>query len=248
MNSKILEISNLSLSYNQLLVLKKLNIHVNEGEFVSIIGPSGCGKTTLFNIIAGLLPASEGQVFIKNQKIKYPNNQVAYMYQKDLLLPWRKIIDNVGLAYEISGMEKKEIKKNITPYFKMFDLVGFENYYPHQLSGGMRQRVALMRTYLCNKDIMLLDEPFASLDAITKLKMQEWLKDFSHKMSTTNLFITHDIEEAIFLSDRIYVLSDRPATIIDEVIININKENYYSCTTSKEFNQLKAKIMNLLAK
>ena len=240
----VLEVKSLFASFNDLMVLDNINMQLNKGEFVSIIGPSGCGKTTLFNIIANLLPVTKGEVLIKGKSKQ--SKQVAYMYQKDLLLPWRKLIDNVGLPYELKGYTKNQIKTAVMPYFKLFNLQGFENYYPFQISGGMKQRAALMRTYLCEKEIMLLDEPFGGLDAITKLKMEQWLKTFSKEMNTTILFITHDIEEAIYLSDRIYILSNRPAKIIQEIKIDICKDDYASCITSKEFNGLKAQIMKLL--
>lgn len=242
---KKLEVKNLNSKYGSLEVLKNINIFVNKGEFVSIVGTSGCGKSTLFHHISGLLKPQSGEILINGIKVNGKTNQVAYMYQKDLLLPWRKIIDNVSIPMEISKMSKVERIKKAKNYFKIFGLEGFENYYPSQLSGGMRQRAALMRTYMCKKDIMLLDEPFGRLDAITKTKMQQWLKNVLLSVKGSILFITHDIEEAIYLSDRIYILSKRPATVIKELSISISKKNFIKCTTSKEFNKLKSEIINL---
>lgn len=244
-NTKVkLEVRGLYSMYESLEVLDDINIHVNEGEFVSIIGPSGCGKSTLFHHIAGLLKADSGEVYVNGHLVTGEKNHVAYMYQKDLLLPWRKVIDNVALPLEVNKVSKKERVKKVKPFFKTFDLEGFEEYYPSQLSGGMKQRAALMRTYMCEKDIMLLDEPFGRLDAMTKGKMQQWLLRVSKKMTSSILFITHDIEEAIYLSDRIYVLSERPATIIREVKVTLDKSDYVQCTTSEGFNQLKAELIN----
>jgi ABC-type nitrate/sulfonate/bicarbonate transport system ATPase subunit len=242
---KKLEVKNLYVKYNSLEVLKNINIVVNKGEFISVVGPSGCGKSTLFHHISGLLKPYSGEIFINDEKVNGKTNKVAYMYQKDLLLPWRKIIDNVSIPLEINKLPKKERIKKSQEYFKIFGLEGFENYYPDELSGGMRQRVALMRTYMCKKDIMLLDEPFGRLDAITKIKMQKWLKSVLSSIKGSILFITHDIEEAIYLSNRIYVFSKRPATVIKEVNIKIDKNDFIECTTSEEFNKLKAEIINL---
>lgn len=243
-----LEVKGLYSVYESLEVLDNINIHVDEGEFVSIIGPSGCGKSTLFHHIAGLLKAETGEVWVNGKLVTGEKNHVSYMYQKDLLLPWRKVIDNVALPLEVNKIKKKVRLEKVKPYFTTFDLEGFEDYYPAQLSGGMKQRVALMRTYMCEKDIMLLDEPFGRLDAMTKGKMQQWLLQVSKKMKSSILFITHDIEEAIYLSDRIYVLSERPAKILKEIQVTLDKTDYVKCTTSEKFNALKAELIGFQLK
>lgn len=232
--------------YEDLKVIEKLSIDLREGEFVSILGPSGCGKSTLFHIIAGLLAPDFGDVFIDGQVVTGETNHVSYMYQKDLLLPWKKIIDNVAIPYVIKGDSKKISREKVASYFETFGLTGFENFYPHQLSGGMKQRAAMMRTYMNDHAIMLLDEPFGRLDAITKLKMQQWLKEVTKVLNRSILFITHDIEEALYLSHRIYVLSDRPAQVIEEITVDLNQEDFLSCTTSSRFNELKGHILELL--
>lgn len=238
--------TNIISTYESLEVINQINMHVHSGEFVTILGPSGCGKSTLFHILAGLLKPDSGQVFIDNEDVTGKTNLVSYMYQKDLLLPWKKVIDNIALPYVIQGFNKKEARDKVQEYFEIFGLSGFEEYYPNQLSGGMKQRAAMMRTYMNEHDIMLLDEPFGRLDAITKLKMQQWLKKVRKKFNRTILFITHDIEEALYLSDRIYILSDRPASIIKEIDVELDQSDFLTCTTSEGFNLLKAEIIGLL--
>ncbi len=228
-----LQIENIVSTYENLDVIKNIDIDLHQGEFVSILGPSGCGKSTLFHIIGGLMAPDSGDVYIDGEKVTGRTNLVSYMYQKDLLLPWKKIIDNVALPFRIHGMNRKESRDKVAKYFDIFGLSGFEEYYPHQLSGGMKQRAAMMRTYMNDHEIMLLDEPFGRLDAITKLKMQQWLKEVTGKMNRSILFITHDIEEALYLSDRIYILSDRPATVIREMDIDLDQGDFLACTTSE---------------
>ncbi|EOD00681.1 Hydroxymethylpyrimidine ABC transporter, ATPase component [Caldisalinibacter kiritimatiensis] len=229
-----------------MLVVNNVSITLQENEFVSVIGPSGCGKSTIFNMIAGLIKPDSGDVFIDDEKYTGITGRVSYMYQKDLLLPWKKIIDNVSIPLIIKGHSKNEARKKVKDYFEVFGLSGFEYKYPFQLSGGMRQRAALMRTYMFSKDVILLDEPFGGLDAITKTKMQYWLLEVLEKLKASILFITHDIEEAIFLSDRIYILSDRPATIKKEIRIDLPKPRTQEILTSKEFNDLKRHVLNIL--
>ena len=168
------------------------------------------------------------------------------MHQKDLLLPWKNIIDNVALPLIIKGKSKKEARKQVLEYFKVFGIEGFEYKYPFQLSGGMRQRAALLRTYMASADIMLLDEPFGALDAITRSKMHSWLLEVIKDLRATIIFITHDIEEAVFLSDRIYVLSDKPATIKTEIIVDLPKTRDKNIVTSEKFNKIKKEILQAL--
>lgn len=233
-------------AYENLSVLEDINMTLRDGEFVSVLGPSGCGKSTLFHLIGGLLEPDQGDIFIDGERVNGVTNKVSYMYQKDLLLPWKKVIDNVALPLTLKKISKKAGRQEVAPYFDIFGLEGFEDYYPSQLSGGMKQRAAMMRTFMNQHDIMLLDEPFGRLDAITKLKMQQWLKQVKEKMNRSILFITHDIEEALFLSNRIYVLSERPARVIKEIKVDLNQSDLTTCTTSEAFNRLKAEIMALL--
>lgn len=239
-------IEGISKSFENLLIVDDISIELKEKEFVTILGPSGSGKSTLFNIISGLMKPDTGQVYIEGQDFTGKTGRVSYMYQKDLLLPWKKIIDNVSMPLIIRGEKKEEAREKVKKYFEIFGIEGFEYKYPHQLSGGMRQRAALMRTYMFSKDIILLDEPFGGLDAITKSKMQSWLLEILDKLEASILFITHDIEEAIFLSDRIYILSDRPAKIKEEIKINIPKPRNSDVVTTNEFNEIKRHILDLL--
>ncbi len=246
-NSKIkLKVNNISKRFDELSVVDDISLEVKKNEFVSLLGPSGSGKTTLFNIIAGLLKPDEGNIVIDGEDFTGKTGRVSYMYQKDLLLPWKKIIDNVALPLLIKGMRKKEAREKVQEHFKIFGLEGFEYKYPFQLSGGMRQRAALMRTYMFSRDIILLDEPFGGLDAITKRRMQYWLLEILEDLKASVFFITHDIEEALLLSDRIYILSDRPAQIKEELIVDLPKPRKSEIITSNKFNEMKKDIMSIL--
>ncbi|QXM07430.1 ABC transporter ATP-binding protein [Crassaminicella indica] len=229
-----------------LKVLENINLYVNKGEFVSIIGPSGCGKSTLFHIITKLEKAYEGLVEIDGEPLEKSNQRASYMHQKDLLMPWRTLIDNVILPLEIQGKNKREAKKEVKKYFDTFGLEGFEQAYPNELSGGMRQRAALLRTFLVDSELLLLDEPFGALDAINRSKMQEWLLDIWRQFKRSVLFITHDIEEAIYLSDRIYVLSQRPARVLKEVRISFERPRKKDIVVTESFLNYKKILMDAL--
>lgn len=243
---KKLEIIDVTKYFDELYTLESISLTLEENQIVSIIGPSGSGKSTLFNIIAGIEKADHGKILIEGNDYTGKTGRVSYMHQKDLLLPWKTILDNVSIPLMIKGIDKKVARQQAYPYFSLFGLEGFENRYPHQLSGGMRQRAALLRTYLFAKDIMLLDEPFGGLDAITKRKMQQWLLSVLENLKASILFITHDIDEALFLSDKIYVLSERPARIKAIFDIGIPRPRDNSTFTCEEFVSLKEKILNLL--
>lgn len=241
--NKKIDIKNISKSYEDVKVLDNISISVYEGEFVSILGPSGCGKSTIFNIVANLIDYDSGSIDI--------NGKLSYMYQKDLLLPHKTVIDNVSLPltiikekkYKSNFLKKKEAHKKVKDYFDTFGLSGYENKYPSELSGGMKQRANFLRTFVNSKDIMLLDEPFGALDSITKASMQKWLSDIKSKVNSTILLITHDIDEAIMLSDRIYVISKKPSTIKKEFIID---KNYYNDDNLENIIKLKKEILSLL--
>lgn len=241
-----LRVNNIYKSFDDILVIDNVSLELKEKEFVSLLGPSGSGKSTIFNIIAGLISPDEGKVFIEGKDFTGKTGRVSYMYQKDLLLPWKKIIDNVSLPLVVKGMGKKKARENVQGYFNIFGLEGFEYKYPFQLSGGMRQRAALMRTYMFSEDIILLDEPFGGLDAITRRKMQDWLLEVLHSLEASILFITHDIDEALLLSDRIYILSDRPAKVKAQIKVDLPKPRGNEIITTSKFNQLKKNIMNML--
>ena len=216
----ILEVKNLSYSFGNSPILKDINIYVNENEMVTIVGSSGVGKSTLFNLIAGVLKKQTGEITINGSKNYI--GEVAYMLQKDLLFEHKTIINNVILPLIIAKVNKKEALEEGNKILKQFNLDKYANEYPQQLSGGMRQRVALIRTYMFKKNIFLLDEAFSALDAITKKELHKWYLDLKKEFNLTTLLITHDIEEAVFLSDRIYILGNKPGEIIGEIKIEIN--------------------------
>ena len=245
-NNEKIRVENLKKSFGEISVIDNISFYAKENEFVSILGPSGSGKSTIFNMISGLLKADQGTILIDGEDFTGRLGRVSYMHQKDLLLPWKKIIDNVAISLVVKGEKEQIARDKVKDYFKTFGLEGFENKYPHQLSGGMKQRAALLRTYMFSRDIMLLDEPFGALDAITRSKMHFWLLKMVRELKSTVLFITHDIEEAIFLSDRIYVLSDKPATIKEEIIVDLKNREDKTIVASHEFNFIKKRILNII--
>lgn len=227
--------------------MKETNLSIEEGRFVSIIGPSGCGKSTLFNIIAGLTPPSTGEVIADGRNIVGKAGYVGYMLQKDMLLPWRTILDNIILGMEIRGVPRKEAVTRAIPLMEKYGLKGFDKHYPKELSGGMRQRAALLRTLLYDRDIILLDEPFGALDAQTRLAMQNWLLQIWADFRKTVLFVTHDIDEAIYLSDDIYVFSSRPGRIKSKITVTMERPRKTEDMTSAAFMDLKHHLMELLS-
>lgn len=245
-NNTILEIKNVTISFGGEAVIKDINISLAEGELVSLLGKSGSGKTTLFNIISGLSKPDTGQVLLKGEDITNSTGNVSYMLQKDLLLPFRTIEDNVALPLLMNGMKKKEAREKVSPYFEEFGLEGTQKDYPAQLSGGMRQRAALLRTYMFSKDVALLDEPFSALDTFTKSQMHSWYLDVMEKIQLTTLFVTHDIDESILLSDRIYLLTGRPGVIEDEIIIDEPRPRGEEFLLSQNFLDHKKKILSIL--
>lgn len=217
---KTLEIKNLSYSFGDNHILKDINIYVKENEMVAIVGSSGVGKSTLFNLIAGVLKKQSGEIII-NGSDDYIG-KVAYMLQKDLLFEHKTIINNVILPLIIAKIDKKVALEEGRKILKQFNLEKYADKYPKQLSGGMRQRVALIRTYMFKRNIFLLDEAFSALDAITKKELHKWYLNLKKEFNLTTLLITHDIEEAIFLSNRIYILANKPGEIIKEIKIEID--------------------------
>ncbi len=222
---------------------------VPAGEFVTLVGPSGCGKSTLFNMLAGLEePDAGGVMRFKGRGCHAAEllGQVAFMPQRDLLLPWRSVIDNAILANEIEGAPRRQARAKARAMVPEFGLAGFEDQYPHQLSGGMRQRVALMRTFLFERELMLLDEPFGALDALTRTLMQRWLLQVWERHRRTILFITHDVDEAIFLGDRVLVMTSRPGRVKLERRVDLPRPREPGVVLSPEFIALKRDILGAI--
>lgn len=242
----VLQVKGVSKSFEQEQIIKDISIELREGEIVSLLGVSGGGKTTLFNIIAGLSEPDGGKVYLENEDVTGKPGNVSYMLQKDLLLPYRTIVDNVALPLIIRGMKKKEARQKAASYFEEFGLAGTEKKYPAQLSGGMKQRAALLRTYLFSEKVALLDEPFSALDMLTKSTVHEWYLDVMEKIKLSTLFITHDIDEAILLSDRIYLLTGRPGTITKEIVVREPKPRRKDFNLSEEFLAYKREIISHL--
>lgn len=243
---EILKAEKISKSFGENKVLRDVSLTLNEGEIVSLLGVSGCGKTTLFNILSGIYQPDSGQVLLSGQDITGTPGKISYMLQKDLLFPYRKVIDNVCLPLILNGMRKKEAHKKADSYFKTFSLDGTQMKYPSELSGGMRQRAALLRTYLSSNGVALLDEPFSALDTITKSQIHKWYLDVMKQINLSTVFITHDIDEAILLSDRIYILSGKPATIDNEIVIDVKKPRGDDFNLTDEFLQYKRRIVEIL--
>lgn len=223
--------------------LERISLGVDEGEFVSIIGPSGCGKSTLFNIISGLEKPDSGSVILNGQEITGKRGFVSYMLQKDLLLPWRTVLDNCILDLELQGVGKASARKKAAALLEEFNLSEFASHYPGQLSGGMRQRVAFARTMLAGRKVLLLDEPFGALDAYTKSEMHNWLAEIWLKRRPTVLFITHDVEEALLLSDRVYVLTHRPARIKLVLRVGLPRPRTRELLVGDRFVELKSRLL-----
>ena len=242
-----LEVKNLTHAFvqnnTQLQVLDKLNFSVDTGKFVALLGPSGCGKSTLFNIISGLLRPQAGKIYLNGKHIQGSPGAFGYMQQKDLLLQWRTVLKNVMIGPEIQKESLDKTKKEALKLLAQLGLQGFANSYPMQLSGGMRQRVALVRTLLFRKEILLLDEPFGALDAMTRTVMQSILLDIWDKGGQTVLLITHDIEEALLLADKIYVLTARPGSIKAEVKVSLSRPR---SITDRDLINLKSKLFDML--
>ncbi|MBI3334942.1 MAG: ABC transporter ATP-binding protein [Candidatus Portnoybacteria bacterium] len=243
----MIEIDGLSKSFlteeGERKVLDNVNFHVNTGEFVSVIGPSGCGKSTLLHIIAGIDEADSGTVKI-NGDANFPKlGHIGYMQQKDLLLPWRTVLDNVILGLELKKVARSDARQKALEHIETFGLKGFENQYPFVLSGGMRQRAQFLRSVLLHQEVMLLDEPFGALDALTRHQMQEWLVNLWRTLGNTIILVTHDTDEALLLSGKVYVMSARPAKIVMSLDVDLPRPRTHATVIEPEFAKLKAKLL-----
>lgn len=242
--NEILSFKDVSFGYEATQkLISKLSMSIKQGEFVSIIGASGSGKSTLFRLIVGLEEPDSGNILLAKKKVHNRLGKVGYMPQQDLLMPWRTVRENAALPLELKS--KHLIKNhNIDKLLIEFGLGGYEKKYPHELSGGMRQRVSFLRATLTGSNLLLLDEPFSALDAMTKLFMQEWLLEQWSKRDSTILFITHDISEALFLSDRIFVLTETPVQKLEEVIVPIQRPRTQKDLHSPEVLALKEQLID----
>ena len=241
-----LEVQHVSKSFDGKPVLQDISIELNRGELVCLLGVSGGGKTTLFNVISGLLSPDEGRVLLDGKDITSAPGHISYMLQKDLLLPYYTMEDNVALPLVLKGVKKKEARNRVSPMFAQFGLEGTQKQYPAQLSGGMRQRAALLRTYMFSQDVALLDEPFSALDTLTKSAIHRWYLEVMENIKLSTLFITHDIDEAILLSDRIYLLSGSPGKITGEIVIEEPKPRRQDFNLTPKFLEYKRKILSML--
>ncbi len=243
---EVLKALNISKSFDGKEVVKNVSLTLNKGELVSILGVSGSGKTTIFNILSGVLMPDSGSVSLNGEDITGSVGKISYMQQKDLLLPFLDIADNASIPLRLSGVSKKEARERAISHFSEFGLLGNEKKYPSQLSGGMRQRAALLRAYLYTDEVMLLDEPFSALDAITKEKLHGWFKGVQKSHGSSAFLITHDVSEAILLSDRIYILSNDPGEITAQFKIEWDGARDNSFALSEQFLRYKTEIINAI--
>ncbi|MDQ8733419.1 ABC transporter ATP-binding protein [Paenibacillus sp. LHD-38] len=227
-------------------VLAGLSFAVADGEFVSIVGPSGSGKTTLFQVIGGLEQPSEGEIWINGKHTTGERGHISYMPQQSSLLPWETVAGNIELSLKISGIDRKTAKLGTEEWLERIGLDEYANDYPHVLSGGMQQRVSFLRALLAPQRLMLLDEPFGALDALTRMQMQQWLMSIWEQNRRSVLLVTHSIEEALFLSDRIIVLSASPAEVLEEFQVPFERPRHEALWTDPRFNALKQRIYELL--
>lgn len=244
MSGNRLELRRLRKSFDGLGVLADISLTVRAGEFVSILGPSGAGKSTIFKILTGGVQPDGGAILFDGDPLTKEKRPFAFMPQRDALMPWRRIIDNATLGLEVQGVTRKVARLRVAPLFAEFGLEGFERHYPAQLSGGMRQRAALLRTVVQHRDMLLLDEPFGALDALTRAGMQRWLQSMWERHRWTVLLVTHDVREAVFLSDRIYVLTGRPARVLTEITVPLRHPRIDLATP--EASAVEASLLQIL--
>lgn len=242
----VLTVDSLTKRFGDLHVLDDVSLTLRSGRVVSVLGPSGCGKSTILHICAGLLLPDSGNVYLTGTRITGQTGHVSYLQQKDLLLPWRRIAANVALPLELRGWSRTAARHEAVRHFDRFGIGGFERHFPHQLSGGMRQRAALLRTYLFSQEIMLLDEPFGALDTITRTRMHNWLLSLLNEIQSSVMLVTHDIDEALLLSDEVLVLSSRPARVVERVDVSLPRPRGEETLLSEEFRQLKAQTVAAL--
>lgn len=245
----MLEFKNVSFKYDidDYYMLKDLSFHINKGEFVCIVGPSGCGKSTIFRLVSKLLERENGDIIVNGSTIDNRKGYLGYMPQKDLLFPWRTVGENIKLPMQIQNtLSKSEMDERMKVTMEKVGLAGLENKKPSELSGGMRQRAAFARTLLTGSDLLLLDEPFSALDFLTRISMQEWLLEQWEREHKTILFITHDVEEALFLSNRVLVIEDLPIKKLASFDVPCGYPRTRECLTNQNMLSLREKLISML--
>lgn len=247
MSEDAIAVEALSHRYSEQPVLKNVDLQVGSGRFASLVGPSGCGKSTVLRVLTGLLRPTAGTATVHGRSVIMNPGAVAYMPQRDALLPWRRALGNAVLGAEVAGVHTDVAEAKAKPLFDRFGLAGYEDAWPFQLSGGMRQRLALLRTFLMDRDVLLLDEPLGALDAITRRDMQQWLQRVWSEYQRTALLVTHDVEEALILSDVVFVMSPRPGTIAARLQVDLPRPRHASIVTEPAFNSLKAQVLTALS-
>ncbi len=246
MTEPLLSLREVAKTFGETVALAPTTLTIDEGSFVAIVGPSGCGKSTLFNVIAGLLTPDGGDVLLRDRPVTGSTGHVGYMLQKDLLVPWRTVEDNITMAKRLTGRVTAEDRAEARRMARAYGLGEFLRHYPSALSGGMRQRVAFMRTLMTHQSLLLLDEPFGALDAQTRLEMQQWLLQVWRDAQRTVLFITHDVDESIFLADRVVVMSPRPGRVVADFTSPLARPRTLDMLTEGHFIELKGRVMHLL--
>ena len=241
-----LAVSHLSVSFAGVAAVQNVDMTIYRGEFVALLGPSGCGKSTLLNAIVGLVEPDEGVIRLSGRPVRQRLGAVAYMPQRDALLPWRTVLENATLSAEVSGADRNAARRRAQELLPRFGLEGFGEHYPAALSGGMRQRAAFLRTVLTDREVMLLDEPFGALDALTRRVMQEWLLDLWNDLGHTILMVTHDVEEALLLADRVAVMTARPGTIKRSELVDLPRPRSAEMIAERAFIEQKTDLLALL--
>lgn len=238
-----INVDNLCKHYGDLVVIEKMSFDVHEGEFLCVVGPSGCGKTTFCNVLAKLQPITGGTITVDSEELDFKKHNVSFVFQEPSCLPWRTVRDDVRIGLEIKGFPQKEADERIAAILKLTGLTKFKDYYPHQISGGMKQRVAVARAFVTEPDLLLMDEPFGQLDMSTRFHIENRLIDIWQETKRTIIFVTHNIEEAVYLSERILVCTQKPTKIREEVVVDLP---YPRNITSDEFIGIRNKVTDLV--
>ena len=245
-NENILKVKSLNLSYGKNIILQDINMSLGKGEIISIIGPSGCGKSTLLKAIGGISPDFDGEIYFEKNKIKGTSPERGFVFQEPALFSWLNVFDNIAYGLKIKGISKDKIKEKVDRYIEEIGLCDYGNYYPYELSGGMKKRVALARTLIMEPSLILMDEPFSALDYQTRLEMQKLTMDLWNHYKPSIIFVTHDIDEAILLADRVLIMSKNPGQIIEEINISFPRPRDKYLIGNEEFMKIKSKMVNIL--